>query len=42
MNVTQSERAAPVLREAGAVELLTPLLTNDYYQVDGEYHPPKL
>jgi hypothetical protein len=32
MNIAQSDDAVPTLREAGVVELLTPLLTLDHYQ----------
>jgi len=32
MNIAQSDEAVPVLREAGVVELLAPLLTLDHYQ----------
>ena len=32
MNIAQSDEAVPALREAGVVELLTPLLTLDHYQ----------
>jgi len=32
MNIAQSDEAVPTLREAGVVELLTPLLTLDHYQ----------
>jgi hypothetical protein len=32
MNMSQSDEAAPYLREAGVVELLAPLLTLDHYQ----------
>lgn len=32
MNIAQSDRAVPSLREAGVVELLAPLLTLDHYQ----------
>jgi len=32
MNMAQSDDAAPLLREAGVVELLAPLLTLDHYQ----------
>jgi hypothetical protein len=32
MNIAQSDEAVPSLREAGVVELLTPLLTLDHYQ----------